>query len=104
MKVALLFLASTALLLATGTAHASYQIKVIAAVIPPHKYDHLYPGRVTIIRNNESSLPCRPNSMSTRFGCAFPDEAGKECSIFLALDSEIKEAGRTAHADNLNDK
>jgi len=59
------------LFLATGTAHASYQIKVRAPVIPPHKYDHFYQGRVTIIRNDSGSLPCRPNSMSTRLGCAF---------------------------------
>ena len=99
------------LFLATGTAHASYQIKVRAPVIPPHKYDHPYPGRVTIIRNDSGSLPCRPNSMSTRLGCAFLEdldekgnyhsaekEAGKECSIFLASDSEIKEAGYTPSA------
>jgi hypothetical protein len=100
-----------ALFLATGTAHASYQKKVRAPVIPPHKYDHPYPGRVTIARIDSTSLPCRPNSMSTSLGCAFLEdldkkgnyhdaekEAGKECYIYLASDDEIKEAGYTPNA------
>jgi hypothetical protein len=42
-----------ALFLATGTAHArdeGHYEKVRAQVIRPHKYDHPYPGRTTIIR------------------------------------------------------
>jgi hypothetical protein len=60
----LIALAMTVALVAPAA--ASYQKKVRAQVIPPKKYDHFYPGRVTIRRLDSSSLPCRPNSMSTR--------------------------------------
>jgi len=106
-----LLVGCAALFLATGTAHASYQKKVRAPVIPPHKYDHPYPGRTTITRGDSASLPCRPNSMSTRLGYAFLEEldkdgnyrvsereAGKECYIYLASDDEIKGAGYTPNA------
>ena len=67
----LIALAMTVALVAPAAASyqkaaASYQKKVRAQVIPPKKYDHFYPGRVTIRRLDSSSLPCRPNSMSTR--------------------------------------
>ena len=98
-----------ALFLATGTAHAYYK-KVRAPVLPPHKYGHLYEGRIKIIHFDEGGLPCRSRSLATRLGCAYledPDEkenlrsdeiGKKECLIYLASREEIEEAGYTESA------
>ena len=109
MKTIVLFIAAL-FLLSAGAAHAGYYVKVKAPLVPPQKYDHLYPGRVKIIREDAGSLPCRPQSMAIRLGCAYLEEPDKdanlhllerdhkECVIYLAAREDIEDAGYTEHA------
>jgi hypothetical protein len=93
-----IFLTSiAALLLATGTAHAK---SVKKSILPPPEFDHLYEGRITIIHDDEASLPCRPRSLSIRLGCTFLEDdkdhpPEKTCFVWLAPRGQIEKAGYT---------
>jgi hypothetical protein len=55
------------------------------SILPPPEFDHPYVGTITVKRDSSASVPCRPRSLSTRLGCAFPpDKDGEECVIYLA--------------------
>jgi hypothetical protein len=59
------------------------------SILPPSKYDHPFEGTIIVKRNDSGSLPCRPRSLSIRYGCAFLSEDGKECEIHLAYTHEL---------------
>jgi hypothetical protein len=90
-KNALLVVALSAMC-AVSPAHAK---KVRKSILPPSQFDHPFEGTITVKRDSEASLPCRPRSLSTRLGCTYPSTTGsdKECEIYLALPDEIKAAG-----------
>lgn len=69
---------------------APKQIKI------PREFDHIYNGKITVIRDSAWSLPCRPRSLSAHLGCTYPQE--DECVVYLATRDDIKEAGYTEDA------
>jgi hypothetical protein len=89
-------IAVLALSMLASAAHAK---NVKRSILPPPEFDHPYVGKIKVIRDSAWSLPCRPRSLSSRLGCAYPpDETDEECVIYLAERGEIEEAGYTENA------
>jgi hypothetical protein len=63
---------------------------------PPPQFDYFYKGSIKVKRDSSWVAPCRPKSLSSRLGCAYPpEESGGECLVFLAWRQDIEEAGFT---------
>jgi hypothetical protein len=91
-----LFLITLALTSAVFTAAPAHAKNVRKSILPPSEFDHPYEGKIRVIRDTAWSLPCRPRSLSTRLGCAYPpDKTDDACVIYLAEREEIEEAGYT---------
>jgi hypothetical protein len=47
---------------------------------PPPQFDYFYKGSIKVKRDSSWAAPCRPKSLSSRLGCAYPpEESGGEC-------------------------